>query len=177
MAFKKGDWVRRIASPVAFQGMNTGDIDEVVNQSGNSLQLKRFGSGHAANNFVLELIMSISKTAQNMYTHTNENGGMCSPMHPSNFQDYSNQYAPGVINSLPNKHKTMIKKLSNFIKKTVDADTQEMLKANMLNGDLEPTCVGINELHAILWFANKDALVARAKEINTEAAAEEAKNK
>lgn len=72
---------------------------------------------------------------------------------------------------IKNKPKTMIKKLSNFIKKTVNADTQELLKAGLINGDLEPTVEGKNELVQIIWFANLDALVVRAKEINAEAEA------
>lgn len=70
------------------------------------------------------------------------------------------------------KNKSMIKKLTNFIKKSTDANTQELLKAGMLNGDLEPTREGFDELNQIIWFSNLDALVVRAKEINAEAEAE-----
>lgn len=73
------------------------------------------------------------------------------------------------------KKSTMIKKLSNFIKKTVNSDTQELLKAGLINGDLEPTTEGKNELVQIIWFANLDALVVRAKEINAEAEADSKK--
>jgi hypothetical protein len=69
----------------------------------------------------------------------------------------------------------MIKKLSNFIKKSVDANTQELLKAGFINGDLEPTYEGLEELKQIQWFANYDALVASAKEHNAAAEAEAAK--
>ncbi len=62
-----------------------------------------------------------------------------------------------------------MRKLSNFIKKSVDADTQELLKAGFINGDLEPTSTGEEELKQIQWFANLPALVARAKELNAEA--------
>lgn len=72
---------------------------------------------------------------------------------------------------------TIMKKLSNFIKKTVNADTQELLKAGLVNGDLEPTDEGIKELTQINWFANLQALVDRAKELNAEAEAESKKNK
>jgi len=64
---------------------------------------------------------------------------------------------------------TIMKKLSNFIKKTVDGDTQELLKAGYINGDLEPTDEGKNRLGEILWFANLPAIVALAKEANLEA--------
>lgn len=68
--------------------------------------------------------------------------------------------------------KTIMKTISNYIKKTLNAETQELLKAGLINGDLEPTVSGIYELNQILWFANLAALVTRAKEINAEAEAE-----
>jgi hypothetical protein len=78
----------------------------------------------------------------------------------------------GVFNNNYKPKKSIMKKLSNFIKKSVDGNTQELLKAGLINGDLEPTYEGDRELKQIQWFANLDALVARAKEINTEAEAE-----
>lgn len=69
----------------------------------------------------------------------------------------------------------IMKKLSNFIKKTVDADTQELLKAGLINGDLEPTADGVKVLNEITWFANIKDIVARAKEMNSEAEAQSKK--
>lgn len=68
--------------------------------------------------------------------------------------------------------KSIMKTLNNFITKLVDADTQALLKAGYLNGDLLPTCEGIKALEEILFFANKQALVDSAK---AKIAAEEAK--
>lgn len=68
--------------------------------------------------------------------------------------------------------KTIMKKLTNYIKKAVDANTQELLKAGFINGDLMPTYEGEQAIKEILWFANYEALVAKAKEINAEAEAQ-----
>ncbi len=68
--------------------------------------------------------------------------------------------------------KTIMKRLSNFIKKSVNTDTQELLKAGLINGDLEPTEKGWDVMEEITWFKTYEEIVARAKEINTEAEAE-----
>lgn len=68
---------------------------------------------------------------------------------------------------------TIMKKLSNFYKKLVDADTQALVKAGYLNGDLEPTEKATNALQEILFFDNKNELIKRAQE----EIAEEEKNK
>lgn len=65
--------------------------------------------------------------------------------------------------------KTFMQKVSIMMKKLLDSDTQELVKAGFLNGDLMPTEEGGVELDAILFIANKAALVERAKEINAEA--------
>lgn len=70
---------------------------------------------------------------------------------------------------------TIMFKLNNYIKKLVDADTQALLKAGYINGDLQPTGRGQDALISILFFANKDALVAAAKEEIAEAEAQAAK--
>ena len=67
-----------------------------------------------------------------------------------------------------NKKHSFMSQLSNYIKKTVDSNTQELLKAEFINGNLEPTSAGMAELSQIMWFVNIEALVARAKEINAE---------
>lgn len=69
----------------------------------------------------------------------------------------------------------IMKRLSNFIKKAVDADTQELIKAGFINGNLEPTAEGWEANREILWFSNHEALVKLAKERNAEAEKEEAK--
>lgn len=66
------------------------------------------------------------------------------------------------------KTKTFMKKLSNFITKTVDPKTQLLLKAGLINGDLEPTDAGRDVLTEILWFQNLEQIATRAQEIVTE---------
>lgn len=92
--------------------------------------------------------------------------------------------SPRVINLIPvdklfklpiknnNKPKSMIKKLSNFITKAVNEDTQALIKAGYVNSDLEPTEKGYEALREILYFENQPKLVERAK---AEIATEEAK--
>jgi hypothetical protein len=62
-----------------------------------------------------------------------------------------------------------MKKLSNFLTKTVDSETQLLLKAGLINGDLEPTSEGRDVLTEVLWFQNLEQIVTRAQEIVTEA--------
>lgn len=69
---------------------------------------------------------------------------------------------------------TLMKKLSNFVTKCVDADTQALLKAGYINGDLEPTEKAFDKIDEINFFANRAALVVAA---NEEIAAEEAEAK
>ena len=54
-------------------------------------------------------------------------------------------------------------KLTTMFKLLVDADTATLKKAGFINGDLELTGEGSNELMAIVFNANKAALVASAK--------------
>lgn len=76
--------------------------------------------------------------------------------------------------SVPNK-KTVMKTISNFIKKMTDADTQDLLKAGYLNGDLEPTSKVDSKLREIHFFAHKKELVEAAREEIKEAEASEKK--
>jgi hypothetical protein len=62
------------------------------------------------------------------------------------------------------KKQTITMKITNLVKKLVDADTQALIKAGYLNGDLELTSQGRAELETIAFTANKEALVALAKE-------------
>lgn len=78
--------------------------------------------------------------------------------------------------SLPEKPKpTIMKKLSNYVKKMLDADTQALLKAGFINGDLEPTSLCKDELLSLMFFANRADLVARAHEVISESEAENKK--
>lgn len=181
MRFKKGDRVRRVEDPVRFNGMRIGDLDVVLNSFDSGIiDLQKFGKGHSAKYFVLESIMNCYKTPQNMseLSLSATYGTTTDSIQYQGYDSQWNKWTTGTFTPLQDKpKKTVMKKLNNFLKKLVDADTQELLKAGLLNGDLELTCQGIYELQAIMFFANKDAMVARAKEINVEAATEEAKNK
>lgn len=64
--------------------------------------------------------------------------------------------------------KPMIQKITTFLKRQLDADTQALYEAGLINGNLELTTAGVQELQSINYFANKDALVVRAKEIIAE---------
>ncbi len=60
--------------------------------------------------------------------------------------------------------------LSNIAKRLLDADTKTLRKANFLDTELNLTHEGKNALWAILFDANKAALVAAAQEVIDEAA-------
>lgn len=53
-------------------------------------------------------------------------------------------------------------KLNSMMKRLLDADTQTLVKAGFINGDLELTNDGRNALWAIIFEQNKPALVAEA---------------
>ena len=56
-----------------------------------------------------------------------------------------------------------MKTLNTMMKKLLDSDTQALVKAGYINGDLELTAEGRDELMAISFDANKAALVAAAQ--------------
>jgi hypothetical protein len=58
---------------------------------------------------------------------------------------------------------SFMKTLGTMFKKLVDADTQALVKAGYINGDLELTDEGKNELMALVFDANKAALVVAAQ--------------
>lgn len=59
---------------------------------------------------------------------------------------------------------SIMKKLSNFITKTVDGDTQDLLKAGYINGDLEPTEKAFDKIDELNFFDRRAQLVVSAKE-------------
>ena len=59
-------------------------------------------------------------------------------------------------------------KLNNMMKRLLDSDTKKLIKANLINGDLQFTDTGKEALSAILFEANKVELVKIAEEIITE---------
>lgn len=52
-----------------------------------------------------------------------------------------------------------------MMKRLLDADTQTLVKAGLINGDLEMTSLGQQTLMAVLFDANKAALVKEAEQI------------
>ncbi len=76
------------------------------------------------------------------------------------------QRIDGVIKK--NKPKTFMSRVSIMMKKLLDVDTQKLVKAGLINGDLMPTHEGFTESAVINFMANKAALVERADEIIAE---------
>lgn len=68
-------------------------------------------------------------------------------------------------NTLTAKKEKNMSTLGSMMKRLLDKDTQALVKAGYINGDLELTEKGKGALWAILFSANKEALVAEAKEI------------
>lgn len=59
--------------------------------------------------------------------------------------------------------KTIMQKVSIMMKKLLDSDTQTLVKAGYINGDLDLTETGLAALHAVQFDANKAALVVMAQ--------------
>ena len=59
-------------------------------------------------------------------------------------------------------------KLNNMMKRLLDSDIKKLIKANLINGDLQLTDTGKEALNAILFEVNKAELVKIAEEIITE---------
>ncbi|HCR36117.1 TPA: hypothetical protein DIU22_03700 [Candidatus Woesebacteria bacterium] len=66
------------------------------------------------------------------------------------------------IKIIKNNKTTM--KITNLVKKILDADTRKLIKAGFINGDLALTDEGISELMGILFLANKEELLKVADE-------------
>lgn len=59
--------------------------------------------------------------------------------------------------------KTIMTKLNTMMKKLLDTDTQTLMKAGFINGDLDLTSEGKNELWTLIFDQHKAALVEAAK--------------
>lgn len=81
-----------------------------------------------------------------------------------------------LANPKPSLIKTIMKTLNNMEKLLLDPDTQKLKKAGLINGDLEITEAGKQELDFINFKAQKAELVKRAEEIIAEKEAEEKKS-
>lgn len=65
-------------------------------------------------------------------------------------------------------NKNNMTKLNTMMKRVLDPQMRTLIKAGIINGDLEFTEEGRNTLFAILFAANKEELVKVAKEIIAE---------
>lgn len=61
--------------------------------------------------------------------------------------------------------KSLMTTINTMMKKLLDGDTQKLLKAGLINGDLEVTEKGKSELITHLFLANKADMVKVAEEI------------
>lgn len=65
-------------------------------------------------------------------------------------------------------NKTLMKKLSIMMKKLLDKETQLLVKAGFINGDLEITTEGQHALNSVLFTEKKAELVKLAEEVISE---------
>ncbi|HCR35823.1 TPA: hypothetical protein DIU22_02155 [Candidatus Woesebacteria bacterium] len=70
---------------------------------------------------------------------------------------------------ISNSKHTIMNKLSILMKKLLDKDTQILVKAGFINGDLDLTTEGQDALDAVLFIEKKSELVKLAEEVLTEA--------
>ena len=73
-----------------------------------------------------------------------------------------------ISKTLTNSH-TIMNKLSIMMKKLLDKDTQILVKAGFINGDLDLTGEGQNALNTVLFIEKKAELVKLAEEVLAEA--------
>lgn len=75
-----------------------------------------------------------------------------------------NQFMMSYCGETIKPKRTIMKTLNTMMKKLLDADTQTLVKAGYINGDLELTSEGRAALNTIVFQANKKELVAMAQE-------------
>jgi len=100
-----------------------------------------------------------------MLHHQTKNGlfmRACFPDNPNRFFGaYSTELQ--VIEPATPEKKPIMKKLNNMMKRLLDADTQTLVKAEYINGDLELTGKGQEALYSVLFADKKADLVALAQ--------------
>ena len=74
------------------------------------------------------------------------------------YHQYSSQTYKSEI-----KNQKNMKSLGVMMRKLLDSDTQTLVKAGYINGDLELTSEGTTALDSVIFDANKAALVALAQ--------------
>lgn len=82
-----------------------------------------------------------------------------------NYRKYYYGVDTSDIKITPTPNKPIMKTVTTMMKKLLDADTQKLVKAGFVNGDLELTERGRAELTAILFTNYKKELVEVAKEV------------
>ncbi len=153
--FTVGDKVRRIRD--CHMGMKVGDIATITKIGGtNNIVLREFGGTHDGKNFE-----KINNPCAAPVTS-------CSDFADAYNYSYQNLVNYYTSNLQPIK-KPFMKKLGNMMKKLLSSDTQELVKAGYINGDLDLTSEGKEALWSILFSLNQPALVDMAKEANIEA--------
>jgi hypothetical protein len=62
--------------------------------------------------------------------------------------------------------KTIMQKLTDYLKLNLSADNQELYKAGYIDGELAPTAKAREFLEYQIFVVNRDAMVLKAKEDN-----------
>lgn len=157
--FKVGQRVRRVRGRQ--NNMINGDVGIItIINSKSSITLQEWGGGHDGDN--LEIIKEPEFMTVNPMTFSNMqfDTAMVRDTYNQHFQEVVNYYSSGLK---PIK-KPFMKTISNMMKKLLDADTQALVKAGYINGDLELTTEGGQALQMISFIANKAELVKMAQE-------------
>lgn len=88
------------------------------------------------------------------------------------FGYFTANYLQLISSDEPNKQRTIKMKLNSMMKKLLDEDTKKLIKASLINGDLELTEEGRDALQAIMFEEKKAELVKLAEEKIAEEKAE-----
>ncbi len=130
-------------------GIKTGDIVENINPNS-----KRFGKRARVTSVCFDQWVHVAydKSDLGSYVENIQQGGW-------EGKEYINKWR----NTYKIINTSMIKTLSNMMKKLLDSDTQTLVKADYINGDLELTSEGSNALLTVLFVANKAALLTMAQ--------------
>ena len=173
--FKAGDRVR-VLDGGHIKGAKIGDIVTVaeVNSRGKITKIEEFTGPWLYNNDWYELVESEGPSITGtMYEPFTNHQKFAQQYQDALLHLYMKKYAynnlwideAGDYNAETNKSKkTIMTKLNTMMKQLLDADTQTLVKAGYINGDLELTSEGRDALNGIVFQQNKAALVALAQE-------------
>lgn len=99
---------------------------------------------------------------RNIYVWQNEFPGSIGKITPKEYKYSWVTYEDKIV--LLKSNKTIMEQVSIMMKKLLDADTQTLVKAGYVNGNLDLTEEGKKALMASLFMANKTELVKLAQE-------------